>query len=60
MKEARDGDLEIRDEASALSVTVDGRAAEYFETLDIILASLFGDENLVVKEGLPTSGSFPD
>lgn len=42
--------MAIFDTASGLTVYAEVETLEYFEELDIILVSMFGDENLAVKE----------
>lgn len=42
----------MTDEASGLTVYANADAGEYFESLEILMYSMFGDESLAVKERL--------
>ena len=46
----KDTDLALTDPGSGLTVYVSGDDAEFFEDLEIILAEMFSDQVLMVKE----------
>ena len=48
--EMKDTDLALTDPGSGLTVYVSGDDAEFFEDLEIILADMFSDQVLMVKE----------